>query len=115
MATRVWARVPVEPAYREALPDVRFDDLPDPAAADAWVRGATGGLIERLPLVITDDTLLALVGVLALKARWEKPFDIRRTRDLPFTDASGTTRPVATISPRRPSALSTVTVRQRGG
>ncbi|WP_346767896.1 serpin family protein [Streptomyces sp. 196(2019)] len=98
VATRVWARVPVEPAYREALPDVRFDDTLDPAALDAWVRGVTGGLIERLPLAVTGETLLALVNVLALKARWEKPFDTRRTRDLPFTDASGTTRPVATMA-----------------
>ncbi|MFE3470194.1 serpin family protein [Streptomyces cavourensis] len=98
VATRVWARVPVEPAYREALPDVRFDDTLDPAALDAWVRGATGGLIERLPLAITGETLLALVNVLALKARWERPFDTRRTRDLPFTDASGATRPVATMA-----------------
>ncbi|MGA6169597.1 serpin family protein [Streptomyces sp. NPDC012600] len=97
VATRVWSRVPVERAYREALPDVRFDAM-DAAAADAWVREATGGLIERLPLRITDRTLLALVNVLALKARWEKPFDARRTRDLPFTDASGTTRPVPTMA-----------------
>ncbi len=69
----------------------------DPAAADARVREATGGLIERLPLEITDETLLALVDVLALKARWEKPFEARRTRDLPFTDAAGTVGPVPTM------------------
>ncbi len=97
VATRVWSRVPVLRAYREALPDVRFDPM-DPAAADAWVREATGGLIERLPLEITDDTLLALVNVLALKARWEKPFEGRRTRDLPFTDEAGAVRPVPTMS-----------------
>ncbi|MFC9173397.1 serpin family protein [Streptomyces sp. NPDC057107] len=97
VATRVWSRVPVERAYRDALPDVRFDAM-DAAAVDAWVCEATGGLIERLPLEITDETLLALVNVLALKARWERPFDARRTRDLPFTDASGTTRPVATMA-----------------
>ncbi|MGW6589670.1 serpin family protein [Streptomyces globisporus] len=97
VATRVWSRVPVLRAYREALPDVRFDPM-DPAAVDAWVREATGGLIERLPLELTDDTLLALVNVLALKARWEKPFEGWRTRDLPFTDAAGTVRPVPTMS-----------------
>lgn len=42
VATRVWSRVPVLPAFQEALPDVRFDPM-DPAAADAWVREATGG------------------------------------------------------------------------
>ncbi|MFD3970546.1 serpin family protein [Streptomyces cyaneofuscatus] len=104
VATRVWSRVPVRDAYREALPDVRFDDLTDPAAADAWVREATGGLIERLPLAITDETLLALVNVLALKARWEKPFEGWLTRDRPFTDASGRTRPVPTMTKGVPLA-----------
>lgn len=104
VATRVWSRVPVREAYREALPDVRFDDGMDPAAADAWVREATGELIERLPLQITDETLLALVNVLALKARWEKPFEGWLTRDLPFTDASGTTRPVPTMTKGVPLA-----------
>ncbi|WP_318198900.1 serpin family protein [Streptomyces sp. MCL20-2] len=103
VATRVWSRVPVLRAYREALPDVRFDPM-DPAAVDAWVREATGGLIERLPLELTDDTLLALVNVLALKARWEKPFEGWRTRDLPFTDAAGTVRPVPTMSKDVPMA-----------
>ncbi|MBM7053205.1 serpin family protein [Streptomyces durocortorensis] len=103
VATRVWSRVPVLRAYREALPDVRFDPM-DPAAVDAWVREATGGLIERLPLEITDDTLLALVNVLALKARWEDPFEGWRTRDLPFTDAAGTARPVPTMSKDVPLA-----------
>ncbi|ALU93579.1 serine protease [Streptomyces globisporus C-1027] len=103
VATRVWSRVPVLRAYREALPDVRFDPM-DPAAVDTWVREATGGLIERLPLEITDDTLLALVNVLALKARWEKPFEGWRTRDLPFTDAAGTVRPVPTMSKDVPLA-----------
>ncbi|WP_217225407.1 serpin family protein [Streptomyces anulatus] len=96
VATRVWSRVPVLPAFQEALPDVRFDPM-DPAAADAWVREATGGLIERLPLEITDETRLALVDVLALKARWEKPFEAWRTQDLPFTDAAGTVGPVPTM------------------
>lgn len=104
VATRVWSRVPVRDAYREALPDVRFDDVMDPAAADAWVREATGALIERLPLEITDGTLLALVNVLVLKARWEKPFEAWLTRDLPFTDASGTTRPVPTMTRSVPLA-----------
>ncbi|MGW4629424.1 serpin family protein [Streptomyces rubiginosohelvolus] len=103
VATRVWSRVPVLRTYREGLPDVRFDPM-DPAAADAWVREATGGLIERLPLEITDDTLLALVNVLALKARWEKPFEGWRTQDLPFTDAAGTVRKVPTMGKDVPVA-----------
>lgn len=103
VATRVWSRVPVLRAYREALPDMCFDPM-DPAAVDVWVREATGGLIERLPLEITDETLLALVNVLALKARWEKPFEAWRTQDLPFTDAAGTVGPVPTMAKDVPLA-----------
>ncbi|MFI1221000.1 MULTISPECIES: serpin family protein [unclassified Streptomyces] len=103
VATRVWSRTPVLRAYRESLPDVRFDPM-DPAAVDAWVREATGGLIERLPLELTDATLLALVNVLALKARWEKPFEARWTQNLPFTDAAGAVGPVPTMTKEVPLA-----------
>lgn len=72
VATRVWSRTPVHPAYREALPDIGFGPM-DPAGIDVWVREATGGLIERLPVEIDQNSLLALVNVLALKARWTTP------------------------------------------
>ncbi|MFD0020341.1 serpin family protein [Streptomyces sp. NPDC058382] len=96
VATRVWSRVPVYRAYREALADIGFGPM-DTAEVDAWVREATGGLIERLPLDISDEMLLVLVNVLALKARWEEPFEPGDTEDLPFTDASGVVREVPTM------------------
>ncbi|MEW1792104.1 serpin family protein [Streptomyces niveus] len=96
VATRVWSRVPVYRAYREALPDIAFGDM-DPAGIDTWVREATGGLIEKLPVDIDAGTLLALVNVLALKARWEDPFEPMATADLPFTDAAGSVRDVPTM------------------
>ncbi|THA33135.1 hypothetical protein E6R18_11245 [Streptomyces sp. A1277] len=71
VATRVWTRTPVHPECREALPGIRFGPM-DPDAIDAWVREATGGLIERLPPAVDDDMLLVLVNVLALTARWEE-------------------------------------------
>lgn len=96
VATRVWSCVPVYRAYREALPDVRFDHM-DPAEIDAWVREATGGLVEKLPMDVDEGTLLALVNVLALKARWESPFEPMATGDQPFTDAAGSVRDVPTM------------------
>lgn len=96
VATRVWSQVSVYRAYREALPDIAFDPM-DPAEIDTWVREATGGLIEKLPLDIDGGTLLALVNVLALKARWAYPFDAADTADLPFTDAAGAVRDVPTM------------------
>ncbi|ROQ69284.1 serpin B [Streptomyces sp. 840.1] len=96
VATRVWTRVPVYREYREALPGIGFGPM-DTTGVDAWVREATGGLIERLPLDISDEMLLVLANVLALKARWDEPFDPEETCDLPFTDAAGARRAVPTM------------------
>ncbi|MFE9725218.1 serpin family protein [Streptomyces sp. NPDC005794] len=96
VATRVWNGVPLHSAYEHSLPDVAFGPV-DVAEIDAWVREETGGLIERLPLDLGGDVALALVNVLALKALWEVPFDMTRTRDVPFTDAAGTSLPVPTM------------------
>ncbi|MFH9467283.1 serpin family protein [Streptomyces clavifer] len=96
VATRVWARVPVLPAYEQSLPDIAFGPV-DADGIDAWVCERTGGLIERLPLDLDGDVALALVNALALKALWETRFDADRTHEVPFTDAAGTTRPVATM------------------
>ncbi|GAA3370958.1 hypothetical protein GCM10020367_19680 [Streptomyces sannanensis] len=102
VATRVWSRVPVYREYREALPDIAFGPM-DPGGIDAWVREATGGLIERLPAAVDENTLLALVNVLALKARWELPFDGSATRHRPFTDAAGVVHAVPTMHRYLPS------------
>lgn len=69
----------------------------DSDVIDAWVREATGGLIERLPVVITPDVLLVLVNALALKARWATPFEGAGTRDQDFTDAFGVRHRVPTM------------------
>ncbi|MGW0780828.1 serpin family protein [Streptomyces sp. NPDC002913] len=101
VATRVWNTAPLHPAYVRALPDVPSGPV-GAAEVDAWVRERTGGLIERLPLELGGDTALALVNVLALKAFWELPFDVARTRDAPFTGATGTGATVATMHATAP-------------
>ncbi|MEW2522253.1 serpin family protein [Actinacidiphila alni] len=116
VATAAWARTPVHRAFRESLPDVAFGHLPsvaeavdgraeapvDPALLDAWVRRATGGRVAGLPGRPGPRTLLVLVNSLALKAEWATPFVRSRTRDLPFTDASGVARPVPTMTTKLP-------------
>ncbi|NUU26495.1 MAG: serine protease [Streptomycetaceae bacterium] len=101
VATAAWARVPTYRAYRKGLPDVFFGNLEETddanAAIDAWVRKATGGLIEKLPVEPESSTLLVLVNALALKARWEEPFALHATRERPFTDAAGATHQVPTM------------------
>ncbi|MDF3288659.1 serpin family protein [Streptomyces silvisoli] len=99
LATGVWSRSPLREEFRTALPDVGFGELDDasPTVIDAWVREATGGLVERLPVRIPEETRLLLVNALALKARWADPFDTANTRDRPFTDATGAVHQVPTM------------------
>ncbi|MFK4064368.1 serpin family protein [Streptomyces sp. NPDC029674] len=99
VATRVWSRVPVLREYEEALPGIGFGTMgvDAPEAADAWVRKVTEGMIDRLPVVVTPGTLLLLVNALALKARWEDPFEGAATRDALFTDAAGVAHRVPTM------------------
>ncbi|MDQ8701271.1 serpin family protein [Streptomyces sp. LHD-70] len=102
VATGVWSRLPVYRAYREALPDIGFGPM-DPGGIDAWVDRATGGLVPRLPVRITEATQLVLVNALALKARWAVPFKGSATRPKPFTDVSGAEHEVATMHGPVPS------------
>lgn len=95
VATRVWGTLTIRQEYMDALPDIGFGPVGQ-GEIDAWVCERTGGLIERLPMEL-DDASLALVNVLALKALWETPFEVNRTREAPFTDAAGRTRPAATM------------------
>lgn len=130
-ATGVWSRVAVLDAFRRGLPDVEFGvlrgaparfELPDevfgatddvslgetPAVAqdelDAWVREATGGRIAGLPLGLDGSEDLVLVNALALKASWLTAFPAHLTRDEPFTDGCGVTRPVPTMRRRIPAS-----------
>ncbi|WP_030208426.1 serpin family protein [Streptomyces bikiniensis] len=105
-ATGVWARVPVREEFRRGLPDVRFGELGEGAQGvlDAWAREATGGRIDGLPLVLDGSEELVLLNALALKASWAVAFPRHLTRDEPFTDGGGRTRPVPTMRRRVPAA-----------
>uniref|UniRef100_UPI000A3C82E0 serpin family protein n=1 Tax=Streptomyces sp. NRRL B-24572 TaxID=1962156 RepID=UPI000A3C82E0 len=123
-----WSAVPVREAFRRGVPGVRFgvlpwavlfalpdevlpatDDLsmgelPDiQEELDAWVREATGGRIRRMPLELDGSESLVLLNALALKASWLSSFSPRLTRDEPFTDGYGDTRPVPTMRQRIPA------------
>ncbi|MGW0029698.1 serpin family protein [Streptomyces sp. NPDC003314] len=106
VATGVWARVAVREEFRRGLPGVRFGELGGGAQEelDAWVREATGGRIDGLPLGLDGSEALVLLNALALKASWAVAFPRSLTRDEPFTDGDGVTRPVPTMRRRIPSA-----------
>ena len=99
-ALGLWARAPVHRAFREALPSLHLGGLApeDLSRVDAWVREATGGLIERLPLRPAPEALLVLASAVALTARWDWPFDAADTRPRPFTDAAGRRHQVPTMT-----------------
>ncbi|MGW8764046.1 serpin family protein [Streptomyces sp. NPDC055815] len=128
VATGVWSALPVLDAFRRGVPGVRFgvlpwavwfalpdeyfgatDDmspgeLPDlQEELDGWVRGATRGRITRLPLALDGSEDLVLLNALALRASWLSAFAGHLTRDLPFTDGYGDTRPVPTMRKRIPA------------
>ncbi|MFF4351691.1 serpin family protein [Streptomyces sp. NPDC001530] len=49
----------------------------DHATLDAWATERTGGLIERMPVDLTDETMLVLASALALRTKWLRPFEER--------------------------------------
>ncbi|WP_234469898.1 serpin family protein, partial [Streptomyces sp. MBT62] len=80
-ALGLWTKRTVElrEAWAAGLPaeahGVLTGDLAaDRAALDAWAAKRTGGLIERMPLPLTDATELVLASALALRTEWLRPF-----------------------------------------
>ncbi|MFB7589271.1 serpin family protein [Streptomyces sp. NPDC056169] len=129
VATGVWSTMPILDGFRRGLPGVGFGVLPGAAyqalpdsvfgatddmssgeipdaqeELDAWVRRVTGGRMSSLPLDLEGSEDLVLLNALALKASWRTAFPAHLTRDEPFTDGSGVTRPVPTMRQRIPAA-----------
>jgi hypothetical protein len=50
--------------------------IPSQDEADAWAREHTFGLIERFPIMITDNIYLLLATALATKVSWDRPFEL---------------------------------------
>ncbi|WP_405486084.1 serpin family protein [Streptomyces sp. NBC_00096] len=85
-ATGLWARrdLPLEERWSQGLPagtrgTLTGDRDTDRKALDAWAADRTGGLIERMPVRVDEDTRLVLASALALGLRWIRPFTSRAT------------------------------------
>ena len=78
-ALGIWTRkgVPLHEDWASQLPDGVVGTLADQAALDRWAAEETGGLIDKFPLDITDETLLVLASALTARVRWRTPFDGR--------------------------------------
>ncbi|MFF1682975.1 serpin family protein [Streptomyces sp. NPDC058256] len=81
-ALGLWSRrtLPVREEWAAGLPADTFgvlsgDVAADKAALDAWASKRTGGLIERMPVALDEETLLVLASALALRTEWLRPFE----------------------------------------
>lgn len=66
---------------RSLAPPADSGPVPSQAAANAWARERTGGLIEQFPLELTDVVVL-LATAIAAKVSWEVPFELCGPDDL---------------------------------
>ncbi len=67
--------VPLNPDWVSRLPAGVVEKLTGQDALDKWATNGTGGLIDRFPLDIDDDTRLILASVVAAKTQWRDPFE----------------------------------------
>ena len=76
-ALGIWTRenVPLDPDWAAPLPKEVVGALTDQAALDRWADEQTGGLIDKFPLEITQETLLVLASALTTRVRWRTPFE----------------------------------------
>ncbi|MBT2448776.1 proteinase inhibitor I4 serpin [Streptomyces sp. ISL-43] len=81
-ATGLWARreLPLEERWTDRLPagtrgTLTGDGDTDREALDAWASDRTGGLVEKMPVHLDEDTRLVLASALALRLRWIQPFE----------------------------------------
>lgn len=76
-ALGIWTRkdVPLEDDWASPLPNEVVGALTDQADLDRWADEQTGGLIDKFPLEITEETVLVLASALTARVRWRTPFE----------------------------------------
>ncbi|MER6125479.1 serpin family protein [Streptomyces sp. NPDC001795] len=72
----------------------------DRAALDAWAVKRTEGLVDRMPVALTEDTELVLASALVLRTKWLRPFE-----EWPLLPESGPWRERSLLGLRRESVL----------
>ncbi|WP_369248955.1 serpin family protein [Streptomyces sp. R41] len=78
-------RLKVREEWEAGLPagtrgELSGDHPADRATLDAWATERTGGLIDHMPVELTDCTVLVLASALALRTKWLRPFEERYFR-----------------------------------
>jgi serpin B len=75
--------------YRAEIAALDFGDAQAAATINDWVKHNPGGKIETIVDQIDRSAIMVLINAIYFKGRWAKPFDPRRTRELPFTLPGG--------------------------
>ncbi|MBR7835198.1 hypothetical protein KDL01_18135 [Actinospica durhamensis] len=80
-ALGIWARAqcPLDPPWTTGLPlgtvgHLTGDPVRDGPLLDGWARQHTGGLIEKMPVEVDDETLLVLATAMSVRTSWIRPF-----------------------------------------
>jgi serpin B len=76
-------------AYHAEIATLDFGAAGAAAQINDWVERNTAGKIKTIVDQIDRSALLFLINAIYFKGRWARPFDPRRTRDMPFTLAGG--------------------------
>ncbi len=62
---------------RHVLPSlVAIGEIPNAAALDAWVAARSFGLIDHVPVDLDSRTAVLMLGLLATKVSWSRPFEV---------------------------------------
>lgn len=105
-ANSLWVRqgFPILPSYTSEMQsvfnaEVRTGDFGPTTVAEmnAWASGKTNGKIPKVVESLGDEMIAMLMNALYFKASWRDRFDTAKSRDIPFTIASGAKPAVRTM------------------
>jgi serine protease inhibitor len=75
--------------YRAEIATLDFGDARAAATINEWVARNTSGKIEKIIDQIDRSAILFLLNAIYFKGSWAKPFDLHRSREMPFTLSGG--------------------------
>ena len=70
--------------YAAEVTTLDFDDPSAPMTINAWVRGKTDNMIDKLLDRISPDTILFLINAIYFKGQWTTEFDKGKTKEDDF-------------------------------
>jgi serine protease inhibitor len=76
-------------SYQAEIATLDFSNPQAAATINEWVKRNTGGKIETIVDQLDRSAIMVLINAIYFKGQWAKPFDPRRTRELPFTLPGG--------------------------